>query len=104
MKNLFWTGYCKNDRISAISKIETIVNTYGYIVDFKMFSDISITINIDIEESKIDKLYTALNTYLSVDKSDELYTDSNRERTIYLNIIFTIGTGDLKIETIAVPG
>lgn len=104
MDTIFWTGYCSDDRIIAISEIEKIVGNYGYITDFKRFSDISLSIKIEIEESNIDKLYNALENYISLHAFEKLNSVSKRERIIFLNTTFTKGTGNLKIETPAVPG
>jgi hypothetical protein len=104
MNNIFWTGYCNKDRNIAISEIEKIVNTYGYIIDFKQFSDISLTLKIELEELNIDKLFLALGNYMNLNNFEILNSSSNRERSIFLNINFIQGSGDLRIETPAVPG
>ena len=104
MKNVFWTGYCNRERTAAISELEKLVNQYGYITDFKLFSDISIAIKIELEEFKIDKLYDALKKYISLNDFDSVNSVSHAERVIYLNITFMKGTGDLKIDIPAVPG
>lgn len=104
MKNLFWTGYCNADRIVAIGEIEKIVGGYGYIIDFRQFSDISITIVIELEECKVDLLYQALSKYMILNDFDPINSDSADECTVFLNTSFSRGTGDLRIETPAVPG
>lgn len=104
MKNIFWTGYCNHSRTSAISEIEQIISSYGFIVDFKLFSDISLSLNIEIEELNIDKLYIALKSYMELNDFGELNSSLIRERTVFLNITFTQGKGDLKIDIPAVPG
>jgi len=104
MKSIFWTGYSNNDRIIAISEIERIVNNYGCITDFKQFSDISICINIEISESNIDKLYDMLSGYIGLNDFEKLNSASDNECLILLNITFSKGTGNLRIETPAVPG
>ena len=104
MKNLFWTGYCNNERIIAINEIEKIVNTSGFITDFKQFSDISLSIKIELEESNIDKLYQDLKSYMSLKDFDNLNSTSKRERSVFLNITFTKSKGDLRNEIPNVPG
>jgi hypothetical protein len=104
MENLFITGYSNEERHSAIISIKAIIANFGDIVDFKLFSDISLTVVIEVQESKIDKLYEALNQYLTMSHFDFLHSISNKERTIYLNISFTQGTGNLNIEQPSVPG
>lgn len=104
MNHIFWTGYYALDRHIAIGEIEKLVGNYGYIVDFKQFSDLSMTIIIELEESRVDELYLALKNGMSLNDFDFLKSTSNRECTIFLNISFTSGTGDLKIDVPAVPG
>lgn len=104
MQNIFWTAYTENDRHAAISQIQAIVAQFGGLVDMRLFSDISLALTIEIQESKIDNLYQALANLIAIDKSDLVNSISTRERTIYLNISFSKATGDLKQEVSSVPG
>jgi hypothetical protein len=104
MENIFWTGYCNDARHSAINKIQLVVAKYGDIVDFTFFSDISITLKIEIEEFVIDELYNELIHNLGMDKFEPLNSNNKKERIIFLNITFSKGTGNLKIEVPSVPG
>lgn len=99
METIFWTGYSNNERTIAIAEIERVINTYGYITDFKLFSDTSISMKIELEELNIDKLYVDLTKNLSLDSFESLRSSLKAERVIFLNITFVKGTGDLKIET-----
>ena len=67
METIFWTGYSNNERAIAIAQIERVINTVGYITDFKLFSDTSISIKIELEEFNINKLYEDLKMNLSLD-------------------------------------
>jgi hypothetical protein len=104
MDNIFWTGFSDNERHSAINKIQSVVSKYGDVVDVHFFSDISLSMTIEIEELKIDKLYDELTKIMGVQKSEFLNSISKKERTIYLNITFSKGKGDLRIEVPSVPG
>ena len=104
MKNLFWTGYSNSNRIQAIIETQKIVNNFGYIIDFKQYSDISITLQIEIEENKIEQLHLSLLNYLSLDDCEIPLNKSFSERIIFLNITFSKSTGDLRIKVPAVPG
>lgn len=104
MNNIFWTGYSNDERHSSIGTIKRVVAKYGDIVDFKLFSDISLTMAIEIEEFKIEKLYDELVNIIGIDKFDYLNSISKKERTVYLNITFTKGTGKFIIEVPSVPG
>jgi hypothetical protein len=98
------TGYSNDERQSAINKIKNVISKYGDVVDFMFFSDISLSMTIEIEELKIDRLYDELNNNLKIDKFDYLNSISKKERTVYLNITFTKGTGNLIIAVPSVPG
>lgn len=104
MENIFWTGYSNDERHAAINKFQSIISKYGDIVDIKLFSDISLSMMIEIEESKIDKLYDELILTMRIDKFGYLNSVAKKERTVYLNITFNKGTGNLKIEVPSVPG
>jgi len=104
MENIFWTGYSNDDRHSGIYKIQRVVSKYADVVDFKFFSDISLSMKIEIEEFNIDKLYDELSDNLGIDKFEYLNSIAKKERTVYLNITFIKGTGNLKIEVPSVPG
>jgi hypothetical protein len=104
MINIFWTGYSNDERHTSINNINSVVARYGELVDFKLFSDISITMKIEIEECKIDDLYVELAAIVGMDTFEKLHSMSAKERTIYLNITFKKATGNLVIEVPAVQG
>jgi len=104
MKNMFWTGYSREERIATIRTVTDIIGRHGHVVDFKPFSDLSLTLRIEVEESRIDALYQSLAGYLAMKESEPTGSRSTRERTIYLDITFIHGRGDLVHEIPAVPG
>jgi hypothetical protein len=104
MKHIFWTGYSNNERLASINAIRSIVSRFGDIVDYKLFSDISLTMTIEMEEAKMNTLYDDLKDIISMDAFEYIHSDSTNERTIYFSISFSKGTGNLKIEVPAVPG
>lgn len=104
MENIFWTGFSDSERHSIIDQVQNTVSKYGYIVDFTLFSDISLSITIEIEELRIDKLYEDLKNIIGIQEFASLNSTSAKERIVYLHITFTKGTGNLKIEVPAVPG
>ena len=103
MENIFWKGYSNDERNSSMIAIQGVIAKYGDIVDVKLFSDISLTMTIEIDEFKIDRLYDELSAIMGMDKFERLDSISKKERTIYLNISFTRATGNLIIEVPSVP-
>jgi hypothetical protein len=104
MQNIFWTGYSNNNRNAAIHSVQTVVAKFGDIVDFKFFSDISMTIMIEIKEVNIDNLYHELSECIGMEKHDYLHSSSQKERTIFLHITFSNGRGNMTVKTPSVPG
>ncbi len=104
MENIFWTGFSDDERHCAIDKIQSVVSKYGDVADVHRFSDISLSMTIEIEEFKIDELYDELTKIIGVQKPKYLNSISKKERTIYLNITFSKGTGNHRIEVPSVPG
>ncbi|MEG1556296.1 MAG: hypothetical protein RR356_06180 [Bacteroidales bacterium] len=102
MKRIFWKGYCHQERIKAIYDIENIINRYGAIIDFKKFSDMALTLLIEVDGDKTEALYIELKQYLNMD--DYNLFPTQQEISIFFNITFWKGKGDLVIETPAVPG
>lgn len=103
-ENIHWKGFSNRDRNEAIYEIERIVSQHGFITDHHMFSDMELTLKIEIAELNIQKLYMDLKSYLTMDNYGNLASESKTERSILLNITFVKSTGNLRIEVPAVPG
>lgn len=103
MNRFFLTAYCSCDRTAGITELERIVGKHGFLLDFKIFSDISISMIIEIEEGKVGDLYTALNEFVSL-QDFEAPGPSLRECLVFLNVTFTRGAGNLRMEVPEVPG
>jgi hypothetical protein len=104
MENIFWSGYSNNERHQTINSIKEAISESGDIVDFHFFSDIGIAIKIEIEEWKINYLHEKLMKVIKLDKEENVTENSKRERVIFLNLTFGKGTGNLTVESPAVPG
>ncbi len=99
MKNrYFLKGFCGKDRAVGLREVEEIVNNRGFIVDFKMFSDIAISMVVEIEEQKVVALYQALKDYMTMSDLKEEPRHSEKECVVLLNITFTRGSGKMRIE------
>lgn len=104
MEPIFWTGFSNDERHAAIDTIKRVVSKYGDLVDVHLYSDISLSMTIEIEEFKIDQLYDELTNIIGIKKFDYLHSDSGKERKIYLSVSFSKGTGNLIIQVPSVPG
>ena len=108
MKNkLNWQAYSNKERNGVIEEIKnTISQNDGYIINFNMFSDLALSLSIEIEEDKISNLYTQLNKLIKISTPapDQLNEHSKLECWVLMNISFSTGKGNLKIEIPNVPG
>jgi hypothetical protein len=104
MGKIYWTGICSKERTQAIAQISTIVNNHGFFSEFKLFSDVSLSMIIEIEERKVNALYDELGNYLTLNDFPAVHSNSAKERIILFNITFTRGTGNVEREVPAVPG
>ena len=104
MSNIFWTAYSNDERHSAISKIQNVISKYGDLVDTTFYSDISLNLRIEMEERRVDELYKELSQNMRIDHFDFLNSTVKKERTVFLNVTFSKGTGNLKIAVPSVPG
>jgi hypothetical protein len=104
MESIFWKGYSKEERHATINLLQTIISKYGNVVDFHLFSDVSLSMTIDIESNKIEALYEALNQCIEIEKNEYSNSHSPKEVNVFLNISFAKSTGNLKVEVPMVPG
>jgi hypothetical protein len=103
-EKIFWKGYSSENRNNAIHYIEQSIIKYGYITDYHMFSDLEINFTIEIEESKINDLYTELGKRITMSESDPNISGTPQLHTIFLNVTFSNSTGDLRHTIPSVPG
>ena len=103
MKKLYWTGYSNKAMVSSISEIEDIILAYGFIIDFKRYSDISLSLIVEVAGWKIEKLHQNLSQYMRMSNLEITGEQSEKENLLFLNITFS-GTGRIKFEVPNVPG
>lgn len=104
MQPLYWTGISSKDRLIAIDELTNIINSHGILLNHQLFSDISISLMIEAEAKSILPLWSALNKVMSVESKGNTAVPEAKDCTIFLNITFTQGKGDLIRETPNVPG
>lgn len=100
-----WAAFCSLERNEAINLIKSIADTYGFITDYKMYSDLSLMLQIELPVTKVSAMFEALKAHMTVEmdeSSDDLNT--NGDTIVFLNVTLTQGHGDLRIEVPAVPG
>jgi hypothetical protein len=99
MNKFYWKGICNKDRNAGISSLEKIISEEGYILQFKFFSDVQMSLIIEIEENKVNDLYQKLKQEIHLNSDTlELQSNSCNDAQILLSVSFSRGTGDLRIE------
>ena len=104
MQPLFWTGISSKDRLIAIDQVTNIINSHGILLNHQLFSDVSISLVIETEAKSIQPLWSALNEIMSVESKENAAAMSGKDCTIFLNITFTQGKGDLIRDVPSIPG
>lgn len=106
-EKLSWEAFTDHSRIQAIEEVKDVISINGgCIVNFSMFSDLALSLSIEIEENRIFGLYKTLSSILKISGFDikNINSESAKERLIFLNISFSSGRGELKNEIPDVPG
>jgi len=104
---LNWQIFSNKERNNAIEELKAIISKNdGFIVNFSLFSDLALSLTVEIEEQNIIKLYSELEKIMSISEPKPGHIDDNSEKDwwILMNVSFTKGKGDLKIEIPNVPG
>jgi hypothetical protein len=71
-----------------------------------MFSDLALSLSIEIPEDAIVRLHNSLNKIVTIEPIDAtiLIGKSKKDWLVFMNVSFSKGTGELRIETPDVPG
>ena len=104
MKTYFFSIICRSNRYVALAELERCIAAYGFVTDFKFFSDLSASLQIELQQKNLEPLKTSIAAIAHVE-SDELHMGKPEvECTLFCNITFAQGTGELTIDVPAVPG
>lgn len=101
---IFWKGYTSKERNALLEEIKEMLLPVGFITDFHFFSDLSITLEIDIRGSQLPDLKTGLEKILNLEAGIPEAALSEGNLLLFLNISFVKGTGNEKHIVPAVPG
>ena len=104
---LNWQAISSKERYAALEELKTTISqSGGYITNFKMFSDLALSLTIEIEEGRIPRLYTNLCKTLRIEEQldEDININSVKEWWILMHVSFSKGTGNLRIAVPAVPG
>lgn len=102
--HLFWIGITGKDRYQAIQEIEDCVSHFGFISEFKQFSDLDMNICIEVETAKVNDLFKALQSVIHLEDNKSDINLKKVNQVVYLHLSFLKGKGNLTTEVPAVPG
>ena len=106
-KKLSWELFSNDNRNEEIEAVKNAIsNSGGCIMNFNMFSDLALTLIIEIEENKIQTMHRALSLVANILEFElyDLNIESKKEWLIFTNISFGRGKGELKQEIADMPG
>jgi len=104
MNRLYWKAISKPERIESINDISSLISQYGFISEFKRFSDISLSLIIEISGCNIPELTKKLRTLTDLDDGNDFATRETEQYLILLHLSFADGMGNLHIDVPDVPG
>ena len=107
LRKLNWQGFTNDNRHLIIEQIKAAINACdAYIVNFNLYSELSLNLSVVVEGKSIAQLFTSLTPILSMSEQDpgQFDTKASREWTVFVNITFGAGKGDLKSDVPNIPG
>ncbi len=100
----YFTGYNYQARVQGIADITQAVSPWGAILDFKLFSDVVISFEIEVVAAKVGSLYASLAAVMEMEPFTQVVPDSQNEVLVLMQVTFAKGTGNMRHEVPAVPG
>lgn len=107
MKKLNWQAVSNSDRNQVIEEVKNVISySAGCIMNFNMYSDLAMSLSIEIEEDGIADLHQALSNVVSLSELDlaVINPNSRKEWMILMNLSFASGTGEVTYDIPEVPG
>lgn len=102
-----WEGITSSDRIQVINEVKDAISTAGgAIINFTKYSDLALSLSVEIEDGKVASLQQAIQTIVKLEQKDSMdpIKGSESEVIVRLNISFASGTGGLRNKIPEVPG
>jgi hypothetical protein len=104
-KKRYWTAYNYIDgRNAALAAVEQAIQPWAFITDYRMFSDMVLTLTLEVAPSKVADLHAALSAVMVLDDSPSPPSEASGEIEIHLHVTFVKGSGDVRHVVPAVPG
>jgi hypothetical protein len=108
MNKIFrFQAYTRDERYLAIESIEKVIHDFrGFIVDHHMYSDMQISMYVEMKECRILNFYHRLRKVVKLSRLDLNQFDPHSRETcrVYINVNFVKATGNLQLSIPDVPG
>ncbi len=98
MKRHYWTAICTEERLKAMADLTRIIDQYATILNFQRFSDVSLSLLLELEAKKVSELQAALRQVMLLDGDEVAATTSVADCLVFLNVTFAQGKGNLEVE------
>lgn len=105
MNRYFWTGICRTDRQEGINQIRDCIGRHGFLTDSRFFSDLAMSMQIELEERQVAAFYADLAGVTDLSSlPPKKSCESSEECLILLHVAFARGMGNLEVDIPEVPG
>ncbi|BDS09499.1 hypothetical protein [Aureispira anguillae] len=107
LKKLNWEAYSGANRMVIIEHIKELIDTHhGCIIHFNRFSDLALSLSIEVPENQIAALHKKFQHILQISELDTSNIDLSTEREwlIFMHLSFSKGKGNAKLDIPNVPG
>ncbi len=107
LQKLNWEAHSNDDRNKTIEAVKDCLSSNdACILNFNMFSDLALSLSLEVEENKILALHLSLSKLVNLSDMEivQINPNSKKEWLIFLNIAFGKGTRELKNKIPSVPG
>ena len=98
MKRHYWTAICTEERLKAMADLTRIIDQYATILNFQRFSDVSLSLVLELEANKVSELQIALRQVLLLEGEDVAPTNTTKDCLVLMNVTFARGKGNLEVE------
>lgn len=100
----YWEAISQFTESETIVTLENAVKPFGYILDFKRFSDLALSVDIEVKPACMLPLWEAMSATFRMSGRGESELPNDSEMKLFLHISFAKGSGLKRFEVPAVPG
>lgn len=101
---LHWTGYSHESSHVLLFQAEEAIRPFGFITDIQPYSDLALSLKIEVQCELIQPLFQALGAIMKIEAAENEPQPAEGETVIMLSIRFSSGSGNKRHEIPAVPG